>query len=108
MREGSSIAFTIDPPIPYHLEIAVFVTEADEGRFLRGQVNGDLAGDARFELSGDDSSSEVRVAWDVEIKSHVIRPVILIARPVLIRAQHWAVEVALRGFRRYLREAGYG
>lgn len=107
LTEGSTIAFTIDPPIPYHLEIAVLVTEADEGRFLRGRVTGDLVGDASFELTGDDSSSDVTVAWDVEVRSRLIRPVIVIAHPVLVRAQLWAVDVALRGFRRYLAEQGY-
>lgn len=107
LAESSTISFTIDPPIPYRLRIAVHVTEADEGRFLRGDITGDLVGDATFELSGDGQTSDVHIMWDVEIKSPVIRPVILIARPVLLRAQVWAVDVALRGFRRYLAEQGY-
>jgi len=106
LAEGSTISFTIDPPIHYRLKIAVHVNEADEGRFLRGRVTGDLVGDATFELWGDEAS-EVEVMWDVEIRSPVIRPVIVIARPILLRAQIWAVEVALRGFRRYLEEQGY-
>ena len=108
LTEGSTISFTIDPPIPYRFKIAVLVVEADEGRFLRGEVSGDLDGDATFELTGDDESSDVRVAWDVEIKSPLIRPMILVARPILLRAQVWAVEVALRGFRRYLASQGFG
>ena len=107
LTEGSTISFTIDPPIHYRLKIAVHVDEADEGKFLRGRVTGDLVGDATFQLDGDDTSSDVNIMWDVEIKSPVIRPVILIARPVLLRAQIWAVEVALRGFRRYLSEQGF-
>lgn len=107
LAEGSTISFTIDPPIPYRLRIAVHVTEAEEGRFLRGNVTGDLVGNATFELDGDDEASEVDIMWDVEIKSPVIRPVILIARPILLRAQLWAVDVALRGFRRYLAEEGF-
>lgn len=108
LTEGSTISFTIDPPIPYRMKIAVFVTEAESGRFLRGRVTGDLDGDATFELDGNDASSRVRVAWNVHIKSPVIRPVIVIARPVLLRAQTWAVDVALRGFRRYLAQQGFG
>jgi len=108
LAAGSTISFTIDPPIHYRLKVAVHVLEADKGRFLRGEVTGDLVGDATFELEGDEGSSVVRVVWDVEIRSPVIRPVIVIARPILLRAQVWAVEVALRGFRRYLRDQGYG
>ena len=66
-----------------------------------------MEGDATFELEGDDTSSNVRVEWDLEIKDPLVRPVIVIARPVLVRAQLWAVEVALRGFRRYLSREGY-
>lgn len=106
LSEGSTISFTIDPPIHYRLKISVDVLEAEEGRFLRGKVRGDLVGDATFELQGD-KTSDVRVMWDVEIKSPVIRPVIVIARPILLRAQVWAVDVALRGFRRYLEQQGY-
>ena len=85
----------------------MFVVEADEGHLLRGKIKGDLVGDATFELTGDDKTSDVTVEWDVEIKSPLVRPVIVIARPIIVRAQLWAVDVALRGFRRYLREQGY-
>lgn len=108
LTEGSTISFVIDPPIPYKMRIAVLVVEAEHGKFLRGEVTGDLEGEATFELTGDGDSSDVRIAWDVHIRSPVIRPVIVIARPVLLRAQVWAVEVALKGFRRYLRRQGYG
>ena len=107
LTEGSTISFVIDPPLPYRMRISVLVVEAEHGSFLRGDVTGDLEGDATFELSGDGDSSKVRIAWDVHIKSPVIRPVIVFARPVLLRAQVWAVEVALRGFRRYLKQQGY-
>lgn len=108
LTEGSTISFVIDPPGPYRMKISVLVTESERGAFLRGDVSGDLEGDATFELTGDDDSSEVRIAWDVHIRSPLIRPVIVIARPFLLRAQVWAVEVALKGFRRYLKEQGYG
>lgn len=107
LTEGSTIAFTIDPPIPYHLEIAVLVIEAEEGLFLRGDIKGDLEGDATFTLSGEGGASDVHIEWDVHIKSPIIRPMIVIARPILLRAQVWAVEVALRGFRRYLEAQGF-
>jgi hypothetical protein len=107
LTEGSTISFTIDPPIPWHLTISVLVVEAERGSYLVGAVSGDLEGDATFALTGDDTTSDVRISWDVHIRSPLIRPVIVIARPVLLRAQTWAVEVALRGFRRYLRQQGY-
>ena len=107
LTEGSTISFAVDPPIPSRFDIDVHVVEADEGRFLAGEVAGDLEGEATFELEGDDTSSDVRVDWDLEIKEPLVRPVIVIARPVLVRAQLWAVEVALRGFRRYLSREGY-
>lgn len=107
LTAGSTIGFVIDPPIPYHLDISVAVTEAQPERLLRGRVTGDLTGDATFELEGDENGSCVRIAWDVRISSPLIKPVIVVARPLLLRAQSWAVTVALRGFRSYLREQGY-
>ncbi|MGH2807603.1 MAG: SRPBCC family protein [Actinomycetota bacterium] len=107
LTEGSTISFTIDPPVPYRMAISVLVTDATEGKHLEGRVTGDLDGTAFLTLSPEGDGSRVRVGWDVEIASPVIRPVIRIARPVLVWAQGWAVQVALRGFRRYLAEQGY-
>jgi hypothetical protein len=107
LTEGSTISFVIDPPIPYKMAIACLVTAATEGEHLEGRITGDLDGTAFFTLSEDGDGSRVRVGWDVEITSPGIRPVIRVAKPLLEWAQGWAVQVALRGFRRYLKEQGY-
>jgi carbon monoxide dehydrogenase subunit G len=107
LTEGSTISFTIDPPVPYKMAISCLVTEAREGEHLKGRITGDLDGTAFFTLSEEVDGSRVKVGWDVEIASPVIRPVIRIAKPILEWAQGWAVQVALRGFRRYLKDQGY-
>ena len=107
LTEGSTISFTIDPPIPYRMDVVVDVVAAVEGSSLEGRVTGDLDGRASLRLAGDGASTDATVGWDVEITSPVIRPVIRIARPVLVRAQTWAVRVALRGFRDHLEREGY-
>ena len=107
LTEGSTISFVIDPPVPYKMAISCLVTASTDGEHLEGRITGDLDGTAFFTLTEDGDGSRVRVGWDVEIASPVIRPVIRIAKPVLEWAQGWAVQVALRGFRRYLKEQGY-
>ena len=107
LTEGSTISFTVDPPIPYRMEVAVEVLDAVEGSSLEGRVRGDLDGVASLTLSDDGDTTQATVGWDVEVTSPVIRPVLRIARPILIRAQGWAVHVALRGFRDYLEQQGY-
>ena len=107
LTAGSTISFTIDPPIPYRMDVAVDVVDAVEGSWLEGRVTGDLDGIASLRLADEGGATRAKVGWDVEVTSPVIRPVILIARPVLVRAQLWAVHVALRGFRDYLAQEGY-
>ena len=102
LAPGSVISFRIDPPGPYELSIYVGVTSSTPARSLEGDVGGDLHGRARLDLSPEGTGTSAKVAWDLELANRAIRAVIWIARPVLLRAQHWAVEVALNGFRRHL------
>jgi hypothetical protein len=99
---GSVISFVIDPPIPYRLRVTVNVVESVDGTFLAGDVTGDLhgTGSLRFAESGDGATATTE--WKVEVSNPALRTVIRLARPFLLWAQRWAVEVSLRGFRRYL------
>ena len=99
---GSQISFSIDPPIPYRMRVTVDVTESEHESYLEGTVGGDLhgSGSLRFEATVDGSVATTE--WKVEVSNPAMRAVIRLARPLLLWAQRWAVEVSLRGFRRYL------
>lgn len=99
---GSRIYFGIDPPVAYEMKVWVHVTRSRPPHHIEGEVGGDLHGSARLSFQPTRGATVAEVAWDVELASRSIRRVIRVARPLLVWAQHWAVEVSLRGFRRYL------
>lgn len=103
LAPGSVISFEVDPPVPYRMDISVEVTRSEAARWIDGAVTGDLRGSASLELEPQGPLTSVDVRWDVELANSRIRAGILVARPVLMWAQRWAVEVALRGFRTHLR-----
>lgn len=102
LASGSVISFGIDPPVPLEMTISVAVSASEEPHWLEGDVFGDLSGTARLELVGRGDHSVCTVSWDVEIANRGIRRVIKLARPMLLWAQRWAVEIALHGFRSHL------
>ena len=99
---GSVISFKVDPPVPFEMQVLVSVTGAAPGSWIEGDVAGDLIGTARleFEPSGDDTMATV--SWDVEVANAMFRRAIHVFRPILMWAQRWAVEIALKGFRDHL------
>jgi carbon monoxide dehydrogenase subunit G len=101
---GSAISFTIDPPIPYRMRVTVEVIDSTEGTYLEGRVTGDLHGTGSLRFDPSNGGTETSTEWKVEVSNPALRAVIRIARPLLLWAQRWAVEVSLRGFRRYLAE----
>ncbi len=103
LSPGSVICFRIDPPIPFDLRISVSVTGSRAPEWIQGDVDGDLVGRARLELVPDGDATSATVSWDVEIADRKIRRMIHVARPLLLWAQRWAVEIALQGFRKHLR-----
>lgn len=102
LAPGSVISFGIEPPVPFKMTISVSVTDSDRPHWIEGDVSGDLSGRARLELTEQGDHALCRVAWDVEIANAGIRRVIHVARPILLWAQRWAVEIALHGFRTHL------
>lgn len=102
LAPGSAISFGIDPPVPFKMTITVAVTDSERPRWIEGGVSGDLSGRARLELIEQGDHSLCNVSWDVEIANGGIRRVIHVARPILLWAQRWAVEIALHGFRSHL------
>ncbi len=103
LAPGSTISFGIDPPVPFKMSICVAVTDSRPSEWIEGEVSGDLSGTARLELRDEAPGAVCTVTWDVEIANRGIRRIIHVARPVLLWAQHWAVEIALHGFRDHLR-----
>lgn len=103
-ERGSSVSFKVFAPIPYRIRLRVEVVSAVRPKRVHASVEGDLRGRASLALETEGTGSVVRVKWDVVVVGRALRPAMRVARPLLLRAQHWAVDVALRGFRRHLSE----
>lgn len=103
LAPGSSISFHVEAPARIRMRIRVDVTDSRAPDWIEGDVSGDLSGTARLELYRRGSGSVCDVGWDVEIADPGVRRIIHAARPVLLWAQRWAVQIALRGFRTHLR-----
>lgn len=101
-RAGSALSFRVVAPIPYPMRLRTEVVRADEPTVLEVRVTGSLQGRGGLRFAAEAPGTRATVTWNVEIASARLRPVIHLARPVLVRAQHWAVRVALRGFRAHL------
>lgn len=103
-EEGSALVFRAQAPIPYPLHLRTESVHSERPRVLEVRVSGGLQGRGRLELLEAAGSTIAEVTWRVEVASTRLRPVIRAARPILVAAQHWAVRVALRGFRSHLAE----
>lgn len=103
LQPGSAISFRVVPPVRFRMQVRVDVTDSLRPDFIEGAVSGDLSGTARMDLRPRAGGGRCHVSWDVEIADPKVRRIIHAARPVLLWAQRWAVEIALHGFRSYLR-----
>jgi len=61
-------------------------------------VTGDLQGPARLELSPSAHGTEARMAWTLDVRSSLLRPLATIARPALSWAHDRIVERGLVQF----------
>jgi uncharacterized protein YndB with AHSA1/START domain len=103
VEPGAVLSFVIDPPFPYRMSVKATFTDVREERSVAADISGDLEGTASMQLRAHDGGTTATVAWKVEIKQRRMRVAARLARPLLIRGHNWAVEVALRGFRRRLK-----
>ncbi|HJR45079.1 MAG TPA: hypothetical protein VJ927_05690 [Actinomycetota bacterium] len=102
LTPGSVISFRVDPPVPFEMDVRVSVSGASPGAWIEGEVSGDLMGTARLEFEPSGADAVATVSWDVEVANAMFRRAIHVLRPVLVWAQRWAVEIALKGFRDHL------
>lgn len=108
LQAGSAISFEVVPPVRFRIQVRVDVTDSRRPDFIVGAVSGDLSGTARLDLRPWAGGGRCEVAWDVELADPKVRRIIHAARPVLLWTQRWAVEIALHGFRSYLRRKNPG
>jgi uncharacterized protein YndB with AHSA1/START domain len=104
LRAGNEARVVIQAPLPYQLRCAVRVDQAEPSRLLVATVTGDLEGPARLELSPTASGTEARLAWTLEVRSSLLRPLASIGRPALSWAHDRIVERGLAQFEQHALE----
>ena len=104
LEPGTTFTFRVVAPIPFTMQMEVEVDEAVENEFIRASVRGDLAGTAEMSFEEIDGATAATLSWTVEVQKPRIRTAARAIRPILQWGQNWAVETALRGFLRHIRD----
>ena len=87
-------------PLPYSLTFTVTPVQIEPERLVEADVDGDLAGRARLELSPlAEGGCRARLVWSVDLRDRVLRPLARLARPVLEWGHEWVVATGVEQFR---------
>ena len=96
---GGRSVCVVRAPAPYTLRFTVTVREMVPGRLVDAEVEGDLTGPARLEVSaGNDGGSAARLAWEMELRRPVLVAAALVGRPVLEWGHDWVVANGVEQF----------
>jgi uncharacterized protein YndB with AHSA1/START domain len=98
LTAGSTARVVIQAPLPYQLRCEIDVHEAVPARSLVASVTGDLEGPARLELAPTDRGTTARLAWVLDVRSTLLRPLALLGRPALAWGHDRIVERGLVQF----------
>lgn len=102
VEPGVCLRFVIDPPFPFRMQVDATFTRVIEDRLVAATLTGDLEGEASISFAAEGNGTAADVSWEVEMNQRGMRVAARVARPVLMRGHDWAVQVALRGFRKRL------
>ena len=97
-RAGSTAHLVIQAPLPYQLRCEIHVDEVVRQHKLVAHVTGDLEGPARLELIPTPGGARARLAWMLNVRSSLLRPLATIGRPALSWAHDRIVERGLAQF----------
>jgi hypothetical protein len=86
--------------LPYKLRCKVEFTEVVPHERIETLVSGDLKGWASLEIEPSDGGSHLWLRWELEPTQGPMRMLLRVARPLIIRTKDWAIDLALRSFRR--------
>lgn len=101
LQVGSTATFEVRPPLPYRLALRVRLHDVDPCRRVEGQVEGDLSGPARLDLTSTADGSEARLRWEVELTRPSLRRLERVARPAMVWGHDAVVGLGVRRFRRH-------
>jgi len=97
---GAVLLFSIVSPLPHNLRCRVEFVEVLPGERIEALVSGDLKGWATLDIEPIEDGSSVWLRWELEPTQTPMRVLVRIARPLIMRTKDWAIDIALRSFRR--------
>lgn len=103
LHQGTTLAATIRPPLPYTVRVRIHIEEVSTRRRVRASVSGDLEGHARLEMepSGDEAAeADVSLHFRLTPQRSLLRRLDLVARPMLRWGHDWVVDAAISQFER--------
>jgi uncharacterized protein YndB with AHSA1/START domain len=100
LAEGSVARCVLQGPLPYSLHVQIHVERVVPGERVDTHVRGDLDGPAWLEIEPADAGSVARMVWSLHLRDSLLRPLSLVARPLMVWAHDRVIEVGLREFER--------
>ena len=100
VASGSVLTFSIVSPLPYKLRCRVEFTDVVLQERIEAVVSGDLKGWATLDIEPVDEGSAVWLRWELEPTQTPMRLLVRAARPLIVRTKDWAIDIAVRTFRR--------
>ncbi|MEX0664885.1 MAG: SRPBCC family protein [Acidimicrobiia bacterium] len=100
LREGAVARCAVQGPLPYRLRFEITVERVIAHEQVQTRVSGDLQGPARLEIDPGPTGSSARLAWSLDLRDSLLRPLSFVARPAMMWAHDRVIEVGLREFER--------
>jgi hypothetical protein len=100
LQVGDVAACVVRAPLPYSLRFTVHVDDVVPAARIVTHVAGDLVGPARLEIERTPTGCDARLAWTLELRDPVLRPLAVLTRPAMQWAHDRVVEIGLSEFRR--------
>lgn len=98
LKTGDVWRCAVQAPVPWALRFTVKLVEVLEPRLVRATVDGDIAGDARLELTELHSGCELRLTSALAPANRVLRAATVVARPLVRYGHDWVIDTGVRQF----------
>ena len=102
LKTGAVMHGVVVPPLPYRMRVDIELLCCRRPRVIDAAVHGDLEGIASLRLHRSGAGTLAEVAWTLQMMQRPMRIASAVARPLLVRAHDFVVDMTVAGFRRHL------
>jgi uncharacterized protein YndB with AHSA1/START domain len=98
VRAGERWSCTVRPPLPYTLQFTIHLDDVEPPRLITAHVTGDIAGEARVEITPDRDGCAVRLTSRLAPGNRAFAVVARVAQPVVRRGHDWVLDTGAAQF----------